>query len=225
MDKHPLDEFNCFESVEQWESLPKKYRVKRGWYICPKYYSGNSITDWFDGEGFDDYLKKHHPIQRFFREVLFAGQFWPAQWFVNRYGFRRWWYEEVRCRIKPRAKWLFDKIGRTHSDERHIIQTTLFECTVHFVEAGGGLETLRYQKNAVDDRTADQIEWCYNWIKKGREELKTKIDQAWDATKDKPKDASYKDVYGEVNKLEILLDKTDRICCRKIAANYQRMWL
>lgn len=225
INENPSGDHNTYKNSEQWEAVPREKREKWGWwYLEPKYFEWekpNSIWE----DHFDDWAKKNYPIQFRFRQIL-EGEFWPVKWIKSQYGLSRWWYEQISSRLRPRQKWLTDKIERTWQDKTYLIPELLFACIIHFVEEEGAFEKVDWEHNDVFQKVKGEIEKCYNWAKHERPELKKEMDEALDiAHNNKNKELTYQERYGEYDALEKELEIKDKYYSRKIAWLAPYMWV
>lgn len=71
-------------------------------------------------------------------------------WWALQHKVRKFWYEQIISRIKPRQKWLTDKLGRTWIDKDTVIETAIFESMIHFWEDEKGEEMQRFQFECIE---------------------------------------------------------------------------
>jgi hypothetical protein len=74
----------------------------------------------------------------------------------NMHSLRKFWYEQISCRIWPRQKWLTKQIPKTWQDKDGLIEDLVFACLVNFWEAEDGEESLRLQYIDPDNRLSDE---------------------------------------------------------------------
>jgi len=142
------------------------------------------------------------------------------------YRFREFIYS-IKTFFNPRQKWLTKKIPNTWCDKVELIPLCLFEMIKHFVEEEmdnvcWGLEEdveKGYCSKEYSDKMAaagNKIREIYNYYTVVRPDLQKQLDGAYpdlgdnflDSLKEMTKD-SYKSLYGEVRRLEELIEKKD----------------
>lgn len=108
-------------NVKQYKELPKSEREIFGfWYRLPKLY------EW-GGERFEDYWKKHYPIQFRIREGI-------ENLLISISVFKDKLIDNTWTRIFPKNTWARKIIPHTYSDKPELIQDFLFACIIDFVD-------------------------------------------------------------------------------------------
>jgi len=108
-------------NVTQYKQLPKSEREAFGfWYRLPKLY------EW-GGERFEDYWKKHYPIQFRIREGI-------ENLLISISVYKDKLIENTWTRIFPKNAWARKIIPHTYSDKPELIQDFLFASIIDFVE-------------------------------------------------------------------------------------------
>jgi hypothetical protein len=108
-------------NVKQYKELPKSEREIFGfWYRLPKLY------EW-GGERFEDYWKKHYPIQFRIREGI-------ENLLISISVFKDKLIDNTWTRIFPKNAWARKTIPHTYSDKPELIQDFLFASIIDFVD-------------------------------------------------------------------------------------------
>ena len=108
-------------NVKQYKELPKSEREIFGfWYRLPKLY------EW-GGERFEDYWKKHYPIQFRIREGV-------ENLLISISVLKDKLIENTWTRIFPKNTWATKTIPHTYSDKPELIQDFLFASIIDFVD-------------------------------------------------------------------------------------------
>lgn len=128
------------------------------------------------------------------------------------------WYA-LKCFFRNRNKWVIDSIPRTWIDKDTVYTKILFAGIINYVEEEKCFETIMWV-TPQEKKHKKKIEEIYKWAKTGRKELQDKIENAYPplespitlpmryaSQEDNKK--TYEELYGEVNRLEALLYKTD----------------
>ena len=152
-------------SYKEYVNLPKKDRTRFGfWYLEPE---ALSLEDW---EAIEVHFKIEYPIQYRFREFI-------DDVCMQRYQLKRWWHENVVCRIRPRNKWIAKIVPCTWADKTWLIEKFLFECIVHYVEV-----ELKESKHLMEPGSPFEDKWkriekCYTYITVDRPNMQQEIDE------------------------------------------------
>ena len=85
---------------------------------------------------------------------------------------RFWWYEvytELKSWIRPRNKWLTNKIPNTYRDNDYLMEVLILECIKQYVEADDGLygfDEGQADPNYPDDlkKFDREVKKMYDWI-------------------------------------------------------------
>lgn len=108
-------------NVKQYKELPESEREVFGfWYRLPKFY------EW-GGERFEDYWKKHYPVQFRIRDGV--ENFW-----ITLSVWKDKIIDNTWRRLFPRNAWARKIIPHTYSDKVELIQDFLFASIIDFVE-------------------------------------------------------------------------------------------
>ena len=108
-------------NVKEYKKLPKSEREDFGfWYRTPELYE-------LGGERFEDYWKKHYPIQFRLREGI-------ENLLISISVFKDKLIENTWTRIFPKNAWARKVVPYTYSDKPELIQDFLFASIIDFVE-------------------------------------------------------------------------------------------
>jgi hypothetical protein len=113
-------------------------------------------------------------------------------------------------------------------DLDHVYENILFAGLINFVEKEKCFEVNTWL--TIEEKKAKKkIQEIYNWAKTGKFELQKKIDNAYpEMTLDKIEEGvskkTYKQLYGEVNKLEKLLEDTNTKYMVWLIENRKILW-
>jgi len=113
-------------------------------------------------------------------------------------------------------------------DLDHVYENILFAGIIHYVEKEQPFERVIW-KTPEEKKAKKKILEVYKWAKAGKFELQKKIDDAYpEMTLDKIEDGisakTYKQLYGEVIKLEKLLEDTNTEHMVWLIENRKILW-
>jgi hypothetical protein len=121
---------------------------------------------------------------------------------------------KISCFFNHRNKWVIKAIPREWRDKDTVFEEILFAGIINFVEGEEALTTVEWSKEHEE-----KILEIYHWAKTGRHELEKKMMAAYPKENPIFKDGkfnytncskkSYEELYGEVNRLENLLNDTN----------------
>jgi hypothetical protein len=153
------------------------------------------------------------------------------------------WYN-IKCFFNPRQRWLIKKIPNHWCDKVELIRIVLFECLVDFVDGEKCFEVLCWGENEEDykhygenwqqkvqekQEEKAKILKCYDYITKQRPQLSIDLDKAYpefdiDDMLQVRKTINYLDTYGEVIRIEALIEKLDKETLSTILELRERLW-
>ena len=163
--------------------------------------------------------------------------------FLNPWFWSRCW-ADIKCFFNPRQKWLIKKIPNHWCDKVDLIRIVLFESLVHYVDSEKCFEILCWGENEEDfkhygenwqkvvqekQEEKAKILKCYNYITKQRPQLSIDLDKAYpefeiDDMLQVRKTINYLETYGEVNRIEALIQKLDKETLSTILELRERLW-
>jgi len=153
-------------------------------------------------------------------------------------------WTDIKCFFNPRQKWLTKKIPNHWCDKVDLIRIVLFECLVNFVDDEKCFEVLCWGENeedfkhygenwqqVVQEKQEDKakILKCYDYITKQRPQLSIDLNKAYpefdiDDMLQVRKTINYLEVYGEVIRIEALIEKLDNETLSTILELRERLW-
>lgn len=145
--------------------------------------------------------------------------------------FEPWFWEHVKytvvCWFNPRQKWLTKQIPNTWCDKPELIRAVLFATLVDFVESE--MDNVNWTWNDNIANVAMEIKRCYQYITKDRPELEQLMDKAYPDSPEnlmnfKMTKDEYHIKYGEVNRLEALIQKNDDDVLETIVKIREYLW-
>jgi hypothetical protein len=163
--------------------------------------------------------------------------------FLNPWFWSRCWID-IKCFFNPRQKWLTKKIPNHWCDKVELIRIVLFECLVNFVDGEKCFEVLCWGEDKEDHKYYGEnwqqivkekqeekakILKCYDYITKQRPQLSIDLNKAYpkfdidDLFRIKLKQ-SYQETYGEVIRIEELIEKLDNETLSTILELRERLW-
>jgi hypothetical protein len=139
---------------------------------------------------------------------------------------------------------LTKKIPNHWCDKVELIRIVLFECLVDFVDGEKCFEVLCWGENEEDHKYYGEnwqqvvrekqeekakILKCYDYITKQRPQLSIDLDKAYpefeiDDMLQVRKTINYLETYGEVNRIEALIQKLDKETLSTILELRERLW-
>jgi hypothetical protein len=151
---------------------------------------------------------------------------------------------DIKCFFNPRQIWLIKKIPNHWCDKVELIRIVLFECLVDFVDGEKCFEVLCWGENEEDykhygenwqqivqekQEEKAKILKCYDYITKQRPQLSIDLDKAYpefdiDDMLQVRKTINYLDTYGEVIRIEALIEKLDKETLSTILELRERLW-
>jgi hypothetical protein len=138
-------------NVKQYKELPKSEREIFGfWYRLPKLY------EW-GGERFEDYWKKHYPIQFRVREGI-------ENLLISISVLKDKLIENTWTRIFPKNTWARKIVPHTYSDKPELIQDFLFACIIDFVD-NEPTEYTDWESSKEHKQTWETINKLYKFAK------------------------------------------------------------
>jgi hypothetical protein len=155
------------------------------------------------------------------------------------------WYQlwhSIKCFFNPRQRWLTKKIPNHWCDKVELIRIVLFESLVHYVDEEKCFDVLAWDEEDIEgcdlnlktffnekrERKAKIIK-CYDYITKQRPQLSADLDKAYpefeiDDILQIRKTMNYLETYGEVNRIEALIEKLDNETLSTILELRERLW-
>lgn len=224
-------------SAQTYFDLPIDQRTREVWYWPAPWYKLPSALRFEEWDKLYRKLKQEFPVQYYIRQG-----WWDKDWHYSICRFyqsikdfcRKWIYRtfkplntEIRATI-PTREW-HDKVT--------IIRDVLFAIVVDFVEKEGGAQIIETppdvsetERDAIISQNIrnQHILNIYDWIKTERPKLEIKLSNAypkfvnWDAFTSSNK--SYDELYGEVNKIDKLIEETDANHLKWIVENRGYFW-
>lgn len=126
----------------------------------------------------------------------------------NKYWWKDFWYNQISSRISPRQRWLTKKIPRTWVDKDSLTEICVIESLKHLVEGEKFFETIDITWCEEAEQFGMELKNAYEEATITLPSLEKKLEEAW---KDVPRrdledkngsKIGYKEIYGEVDKLE-----------------------
>lgn len=163
---------------------------------------------------------------------------------TNSYTRSRVW-NNICAWFNPRQRWLTKVIPNTWTDKTELIPRLLFTCLIDFVESEEGLSQLNMDwedelaQGHVTQEYIDDINKCYGLLKEVYDYVKTERDvlekQQNAAYPELPPNLfskgyvntdhrSYGEMYGEVNRLEALIEQKDQWAMKAIVEQVGILW-
>jgi hypothetical protein len=163
--------------------------------------------------------------------------------FTNAYTRSRVW-DDVCAWFNPRQKWLTDVIPNTWCDKTELIPRVLFICLVDFVDNEKGLDQLNVDWSSdlaagyITQEYVDEVnskygllKEVYDYIKTERHQLHIDLDAAYPPMPDlftkrtvTMEEGSYEKLYGEVNRIEKLIEEKDQWAMKAIVEHVGILW-
>jgi hypothetical protein len=135
---------------------------------------------------------------------------------------------KIKCFFIPKNKWATRVIPREWRDKDYIFEEVLFAGIVDFVENEKCFEVNSWTLTLKMRRNKEKIEEIYKWAKTGREEIREKIKKAYPKISlDEQLQVNKKkfsELYGEVNRLEELMEETNTKHLKWIVENRNILW-
>jgi hypothetical protein len=157
-------------------------------------------------------------------------------WYWN----QLWW--NIKCFFNPRQKWLLKKIPNHWCDKVDLIRIVLFESLVHYVDGEKCFDVLAWEEEDIEgsdlnwktllnekqERKAKILK-CYDYITKQRPQLSIDLDKAYpefdiDDMLQVRKTINYLETYGEVIRIEALIEKLDKETLSTILELRETLW-
>lgn len=175
-------------TLKEYLEAPKSRRQNKiGWYREPDGYLWLGFNKCASHD-FEEYWKKHYPIQYFLREIIWSN--------INIYfyRFRRSILHNIKCFFFPRQRWLTKVIPNDWMDKPNLIDLVLFTSLEDFIEKEKGFETVEWYDDPDIDTTklslhqlktreaAAELKRAYRWCKitkKIEERLGRKKNPCW----------------------------------------------
>ena len=151
-------------------------------------------------------------------------------------------WTDIKCFFNPRQRWLTKKIPNHWCDKVELIRIVLFESLVHYVDEEKCFDVLAWDEEDIEgcdlnlktffnekrERKAKIIK-CYDYITKQRPQLSADLDKAYpefdiDDILQICKTMNYLETYGEVNRIETLIEKLDNETLSTILELRERLW-
>ena len=151
-------------------------------------------------------------------------------------------WTDIKCFFNPRQKWLTKKIPNHWCDKVELIRIVLFESLVHYVDEEKCFDVLAWDEEDIEgcdlnlktffnekrERKAKILK-CYDYITKQRPQLSADLDKAYpefdiDDMLQIRKTMNYLETYGEVNRIEALIEKLDNETISTILELRERLW-
>jgi hypothetical protein len=160
------------------------------------------------------------------------------------YSWRRWYYEVISPIIKPQHCRLRKSIPRQWRDISSLIVTVNFEFIKSFYEDEYCKGIVNWDSDEKHQKFAKWLTQVYDYIKVERPKLEKQrdnayppvlpIDEMFRAIKDKnnkiegyefvDREKTYEELYGEVNRLEELINKKDTKILLELIKNRDFFW-
>ena len=165
MKKKFADQF----TFEFWLNQPEDKRYEFKWYLPFLLYKLPYALAWGEWKKFDEYLKREHPIQFFFRDTLSVklGQI------ENK--FNRFYYKAKWLICNPRKEMRNKIFPAEYHDLPFIIEQFHFEVIKEFVDREKCFEYNSYEGRA-NLKFKKQLEKHYNWIVNERKTFSKNIE-------------------------------------------------
>jgi hypothetical protein len=213
-------------TFDEYKAMPLQSREQVVWYWpCPLYikpYALRAGQDELIGEWtkFDEYVKKKYPAQYFFRDTV-DGFFWDIRHYFKRIK------SKVRPYIKYPRKEMRDKVfTRKYFDLDSIIVKFCLQCVIEYVDRERCFDHILFDSSEDDKTFAAQLKECHTYAMKGRQEILTEIEKAWEAVPLVMNDIvqNKMDKYNKVVELEAKLVEADTQVCEWVVKNRRRLW-
>jgi hypothetical protein len=211
-------------TFEAYLAIPEKDRQYLGWYLYPYamewkrpvFFGSNGDDDGSEFSKVDAHLKKKYPVQFFLRDTVIGTIESKLSYYRN-----YWWYRKVSTFFNPRQKWLTKQIPNTWCDKTTLIPQLNFAMIVHFVDVEKCFENTVYDDSPEHIKFASELKECYNFIKVVLPELEKQRDASYPTTYTGD---YYKD-YGELNRLEKIIDEETTKWLVWIVTNRNHFWV
>lgn len=185
------------------------------WYKTPHSLEWNPHDDTVGWGAWKKETKKNYPIQYFFREDF--TRFFRIRWIrLKELKYR------IQCFFFPKHPEIRKAIPRTWTDISNLVVDLNFAMILSFKKEAdeswvdwNGTEEHRKFKNWLD-AAAD-------WIQKTRPELEKQRDNSYPPPAEL-KGKSYDELYGEVNRVEKLINDTDTTIIKQMIEYRDYMW-
>jgi len=166
-------------------------------------------------------------------------------WDVLPYSWQRNWYDKIKPIFKPQNKRLRKVIPKTWIDISSLIETINFEFVKKFYEEEYVDGIVDWEQSGEDHvKFARWLEETYRYITVHRPRLEKELDDAYPplrpiedmfeesdtlykgkkAFKLKDREGTYEELYGEVNRIEQLIENRDTEVLTEIVKRRQYFW-
>ena len=212
-------------TVDEYKAVPRQSRELVVWYwpfplyIKPYALSAGKdlVGEW---EKFDAYVKKEYPVQYFFRDTV-AGFFWNIETSCKR----------IKRKIKPyihhpRAEMRDKVFTREYNDLDSIIVEFCLQCVIEYVDREKCFDQTLFDYSEKVKTFAAQLKECHAYATKGRQEILTEIQKAWEDVPLMMSDLAQNkmDRYNKVTELEEKLVEADTQVCEWVVKNRRLLW-
>jgi hypothetical protein len=148
-------------------------------------------------------------------------------------------YYKIHDFLFPRQKWLMKNIKNSWMDKTSIIPQVLFNCIIDFIEEEKALTIIDWDIDEDGKKFRLEMIECYNWAKTERAQLDKQMWAAYpEITPERklfkkldngnyeyiPSKKTYEEEYGEVDRLEKLINETDTKWLTWLVINRDKLW-
>jgi hypothetical protein len=209
-DQWPFNDYMYISSVEEY--INKSTREKTKWsFFYKEHMLRLDGQDWFSSFTSKESKECEKEIEKY------QAKRWPIQyWLRNKFNIKWWpkylndfWYEQIKCRLNPKQKWLTKIIPLTWTDKTWLIPEVLFAMVIDFVEGEKCFENTEYG----GDVFSTELKQCYDYAKAERKKLQKEYENV-----------SIENGFEEYSRLEKLITDTDTHWLIWIVSNRDRLW-
>jgi hypothetical protein len=184
----------------------------------PFWYKPPSSLSWDDWESWRVNTRQQYPIQYFFREDV-------SLYFSIRWSRIKDLKYKIKCFFFPKHQEIRKAIPRTWTDISNLVVDLNFAMILSFKKEAdeswvdwGGTEGHRKFKNWLDAAAG--------WIQKSRPELEKQRDNSYPPhpLPAELKGKTYDELYGEVNRIEKLINETDTNILKQMIEYRDYLW-
>lgn len=186
--------------------------TKSFWYKIPP------VASWDEWEDWREKMKKNYPLQYFLRE--FIGDFG----YSCKRAYRDTKYA-IKCFFKPYHSDIRKAVPRQWADVSHLIVEVNFAMILSFKKEADE-SCVDWDGTEKHREFKDWLDSAANWIQEGRPNLKKQAENAYPPhpLPEHLRGKSYDELYGEVNRIEELIDATDVNILKQMIDYREYMW-
>lgn len=212
-------------TVDEYKAMPVTSRELVVWYWpFPLYIKPYALRagDYPIGEWtkFYAYIKEEYPVQYFFRKTI-VHLFHRMERNLRdiRYNVKRY--------IKIPRKEMRDRVfTREYSDLSSIVVEFCLQCVIEYVDREKFFEKIEFNSSNEMRTFAAQLKECHTYATKGRQEILTEIENAWEAIPLVMNGITQNNVnkYDKITELENKLEEADTQVCEWVIKNRKLLW-